>query len=141
MVVVGGTSLTPPLASRRTGEAWRSDRLMLNKEVLSPQVVEGFVPLLSQVGEDFIRRARAQVGKSGREYWTADFTHELFRFALECECQRQGIPPHALKCPLAGGGQRATFPPPSSLEVKQVFAAGSGGVSSADKQGTAQHCC
>ncbi|NXN43369.1 CP11A protein, partial [Rhinoptilus africanus] len=43
------------------GEAWRSDRLMLNKEVLSPEVVEGFVPLLSEVGEDFIRRARAQL--------------------------------------------------------------------------------
>uniref|UniRef100_A0A8B9GCH3 Cholesterol side-chain cleavage enzyme, mitochondrial n=1 Tax=Amazona collaria TaxID=241587 RepID=A0A8B9GCH3_9PSIT len=70
----------------KTGEAWRSDRLMLNKEALSPQVVEGFVPLLSQVGEDFIRRARAQAGKSGREYWTADFTHELFRFALESIC-------------------------------------------------------
>ncbi|XP_075620933.1 cholesterol side-chain cleavage enzyme, mitochondrial isoform X3 [Balearica regulorum gibbericeps] len=70
----------------KTGEAWRSDRLMLNKEVLSPQVVEGFVPLLSEVGEDFVRRARAQVGKSGRERWTADFTHELFRFALESVC-------------------------------------------------------
>ncbi|XP_063203333.1 cholesterol side-chain cleavage enzyme, mitochondrial isoform X1 [Chroicocephalus ridibundus] len=70
----------------KTGEAWRSDRLMLNKEVLSPEVVEGFVPLLSEVGEDFIRRARAQVWKSGRERWTADFTHELFRFALESVC-------------------------------------------------------
>ncbi|NWW90539.1 CP11A protein, partial [Rhynochetos jubatus] len=69
-----------------TGEAWRSDRLMLNKEVLSPQMAEGFVPLLSEVGEDFVRRARAQVGKSGREHWTADFTHELFRFALESVC-------------------------------------------------------
>lgn len=66
---------------------------MLNKEVLSPQVVEGFVPLLSEVGEDFVRRARAQVGKSGRERWTADFTHELFRFALECECQGQDVSP------------------------------------------------
>lgn len=74
-----------PTVSRRTGEAWRSDRLTLNKEVLSPRVVEGFVPLLSEVGEDFVRRARAQVQKSGRERWTADFSHELFRFALECE--------------------------------------------------------
>ncbi|NXW93934.1 CP11A protein, partial [Alopecoenas beccarii] len=68
------------------GEAWRSDRLLLNKEVLSPQAVEAFVPLLSAVGEDFVRRARAQVGQSGRERWTADFTHELFRFALESVC-------------------------------------------------------
>ncbi|XP_075288208.1 cholesterol side-chain cleavage enzyme, mitochondrial isoform X3 [Opisthocomus hoazin] len=70
----------------KKGEAWRSDRLMLNKEVLSPDVVEGFVPLLSEVGEDFVRRARAQVRNSGRECWTADFTHELFRFALESVC-------------------------------------------------------
>lgn len=69
----------------RTGEAWRSDRLTLNKEVLSPQVVDSFVPLLDQVSQDFVRRARAQVQQSGRERWTADFSHELFRFALECE--------------------------------------------------------
>lgn len=77
---------------------------MLNKEVLSPAVVEGFVPLLSAVGEDFIRRARAQVGKSGRERWTADFTHELFRFALECECQGMATPPKP------GLGPRETRP-------------------------------
>uniref|UniRef100_A0A8B9TN40 Cholesterol side-chain cleavage enzyme, mitochondrial n=1 Tax=Anas platyrhynchos TaxID=8839 RepID=A0A8B9TN40_ANAPL len=82
----------------KTGEAWRSDRLTLNKEVLSPRVVEGFVPLLSEVGEDFVRRARAQVQKSGRERWTADFSHELFRFALECDgwgCCRTSWTPEA----------------------------------------------
>ncbi|NXA53186.1 CP11A protein, partial [Nothocercus julius] len=69
-----------------TGEGWRADRLTLNKEVLSPQAAAAFAPLLSQVGEDFVRRARAQVRKSGRERWTADFTDELFRFALESVC-------------------------------------------------------
>lgn len=110
------TSAIPPpahtLVSRRTGEAWRSDRLMLNKEVLSPQVVEGFVPLLSAVGEDFVRRARAQVGKSGRERWTADFTHELFRFALECECQGQDVSPHPERpsCRAPEAGNVVPFP-------------------------------
>ncbi|XP_025899423.1 cholesterol side-chain cleavage enzyme, mitochondrial [Nothoprocta perdicaria] len=70
----------------KTGEAWRADRLTLNKEALSPHVMGTFVPLLSQVGEDFVQRARAQVRKSGRERWTADFTDELFRFALESVC-------------------------------------------------------
>ncbi|XP_062440030.1 cholesterol side-chain cleavage enzyme, mitochondrial [Rhea pennata] len=70
----------------KTGQAWRSDRLTLNKEVLSPQVMDCFVPLLSEVGEDFVQRARAQIRKSGRERWTADFTNELFRFALESVC-------------------------------------------------------
>lgn len=99
----GDISDPPTLVSCRTGEAWRSDRLMLNKEVLSPQAVEGFIPLLSKVGEDFVRRAQAQVGSSGRDCWTADFTHELFRFALECECQGHGlvrVPPR--KTPLQG---------------------------------------
>ncbi|NXU46676.1 CP11A protein, partial [Drymodes brunneopygia] len=70
----------------KTGEAWRSDRLLLNKEALAPEVVPGFVPLLSAVGEDFVRRARAQARLSGRECWTADFSQELFRFALESVC-------------------------------------------------------
>lgn len=96
----GDTSDPPTLVSCRKGEAWRSDRLLLNKEVLSPQAVESFVPLLSAVGEDFVRRARAQVGQSGRERWTADFTHELFRFALECEYWGTFFPPH--RTPLAG---------------------------------------
>lgn len=73
-----------PLFSRN-GEAWRFDRLILNKEVLSPQVMDNFVPLLNEVGEDFVRRVRVQIEKSGRGKWTADFTNELFRFALECE--------------------------------------------------------
>ncbi|XP_019333311.1 cholesterol side-chain cleavage enzyme, mitochondrial isoform X2 [Alligator mississippiensis] len=67
----------------KNGEAWRFDRLILNKEVLSPQVMDNFVPLLNEVGEDFVRRVRVQIEKSGRGKWTADFTNELFRFALE----------------------------------------------------------
>ncbi|NXT71902.1 CP11A protein, partial [Chaetops frenatus] len=79
-----------------TGEAWRSERLLLNKEVLAPEAVPAFVPLLSAVGEDFVRRARAQARQSGRQRWTADFSHELFRFALESVChvlygQRLGL--------------------------------------------------
>ncbi|NWI03486.1 CP11A protein, partial [Tichodroma muraria] len=80
----------------KTGEAWRSDRLLLNKEALAPGVVPGFVPLLSAVGEDFVRRARAQARLSGRGCWTGDFSQELFRFALESVChvlygQRLGL--------------------------------------------------
>ncbi|NWR48135.1 CP11A protein, partial [Regulus satrapa] len=80
----------------KTGEAWRSDRLLLNKEALAPELVATFVPLLSAVGEDFVRRARAQAHQSGRQCWTGDFSHELFRFALESVChvlygQRLGL--------------------------------------------------
>ncbi|XP_053896986.1 cholesterol side-chain cleavage enzyme, mitochondrial isoform X2 [Malaclemys terrapin pileata] len=70
----------------KKGEAWRSDRLILNKEVLSLQVIDCFVPLLNEVGEDFVKRVRVQIEKSGRGRWTADLTNELFRFALESVC-------------------------------------------------------
>ncbi|NP_001120846.1 cholesterol side-chain cleavage enzyme, mitochondrial [Taeniopygia guttata] len=80
----------------KTGEAWRSDRLLLNQEALAPAAVAAFVPLLSAVGEDFVRRARAQARHSGHGCWTGDFSHELFRFALESVChvlygQRLGL--------------------------------------------------
>ncbi|XP_071297973.1 cholesterol side-chain cleavage enzyme, mitochondrial [Agelaius tricolor] len=68
----------------KTGEAWRSERLLLNKEALAPAAVPSFVPLLSAVGEDFVRRARAQARLSG--CWSGDFSQELFRFALESVC-------------------------------------------------------
>lgn len=74
-----------PFIFPRKGEAWRSDRLVLNKEVLSLKVIDCFVPLLNEVGEDFVKRVRVQIEKSGRGRWTADLTNELFRFALECE--------------------------------------------------------
>lgn len=64
---------------------WRHDRLALNKEALALQVIDNFVPLLNEVGEDFVKRAHLQITKSEQGRWTADFTNELFRFALECE--------------------------------------------------------
>uniref|UniRef100_A0A452H3G6 Cholesterol side-chain cleavage enzyme, mitochondrial n=1 Tax=Gopherus agassizii TaxID=38772 RepID=A0A452H3G6_9SAUR len=70
----------------KKGEAWHSDRLILNKEVLSLQVIDCFVPLLNEVSEDFVKRVQVQIKKSGRGRWTADFTNELFRFALESMC-------------------------------------------------------
>ncbi|KAM7134017.1 cholesterol side-chain cleavage enzyme, mitochondrial-like [Macrochelys suwanniensis] len=70
----------------KKGEAWRSNRLVLNKEVLSLQVIDCFVPPLNEVGEDFVKRVRVQIEKSGRGKWTADLTNELFRFALESVC-------------------------------------------------------
>ncbi|NXI17918.1 CP11A protein, partial [Irena cyanogastra] len=79
-----------------TGEAWRAERLLLNREALAPEAVAAFVPLLSAVGQDFVRRARAQAGLSGHGCWSGDFSHELFRFALEAVChvlygQRLGL--------------------------------------------------
>ncbi|XP_061450996.1 cholesterol side-chain cleavage enzyme, mitochondrial isoform X2 [Rhineura floridana] len=70
----------------KSGEDWRHDRLALNKEVLSLKMTDNFVPLLNEVGEDFVRRVQMQIQKSGQGRWTADLSNELFRFALESVC-------------------------------------------------------
>lgn len=75
-----------PRRAPRTGEPWRSERLLLNREALAPGALPALVPPLSAVGEDFVRRARAQASQSGQGSWSGDFSQELFRFALECEC-------------------------------------------------------
>ncbi|XP_078541196.1 cholesterol side-chain cleavage enzyme, mitochondrial-like [Lissotriton helveticus] len=67
----------------KSGEDWRSNRLVLNKEVLSLKVIDQFLPLLNEVGEDFVKRIHHQIQRSGRGRWTADLSNELFRFALE----------------------------------------------------------
>ncbi|KAK6475254.1 cholesterol side-chain cleavage enzyme [Huso huso] len=67
----------------KNGEDWRSNRVILNKEVISPQVMGNFVPLLDEVGQDFVSRVHKQIERSGKGRWTADLSHELFRFALE----------------------------------------------------------
>ncbi|XP_074862838.1 cholesterol side-chain cleavage enzyme, mitochondrial [Carettochelys insculpta] len=70
----------------KNGEAWRSDRLILNKEAMSLQMIKCFVPLLNEVSEDFVKRVQLQIEKSGHGKWTTDLINELFRFALESVC-------------------------------------------------------
>ncbi|XP_069480689.1 cholesterol side-chain cleavage enzyme, mitochondrial [Ambystoma mexicanum] len=67
----------------KSGEDWRSNRLVLNREVLALNVIEQFLPLLTEVGEDFVKRVHHQIERSGRGRWTADMSNELFRYALE----------------------------------------------------------
>lgn len=69
----------------RNGEDWRSNRVILNKEVISPKMLENFVPLLDEVGEDFVARVHKKIKRSGQNKWTADLSQELFKYALECK--------------------------------------------------------
>lgn len=59
--------------------------MILNKEVISPKVLENFVPLLNEVGEDFMARIHKKIKRSGQNKWTTDLSQELFKYALECE--------------------------------------------------------
>uniref|UniRef100_A0A670YAD8 Cholesterol side-chain cleavage enzyme, mitochondrial n=1 Tax=Pseudonaja textilis TaxID=8673 RepID=A0A670YAD8_PSETE len=70
----------------KKGDSWRQDRLVLNKEAMSLKVTDNFIPLLNEVGEDFVKRMEMKVGSGPQDKWTTDLTHELFRFALESIC-------------------------------------------------------
>ncbi|GCC37238.1 cholesterol side-chain cleavage enzyme, mitochondrial-like isoform X1 [Chiloscyllium punctatum] len=70
----------------KSGEEWRRDRLVLNKAVMSPQIIQKFVPLLNEVVLDFVSTVHKQIANSGRETWTADLSNDLFKFALESVC-------------------------------------------------------
>uniref|UniRef100_A0A8C5RK09 steroid 11beta-monooxygenase n=1 Tax=Laticauda laticaudata TaxID=8630 RepID=A0A8C5RK09_LATLA len=65
------------------GEEWRSDRLILNKEVISPAGTRKFLPFLNTVAEDFVAFMYRQIRKNTRGSLTVDLYHDLFRFTLE----------------------------------------------------------
>ncbi|KAJ8417244.1 hypothetical protein AAFF_G00284710 [Aldrovandia affinis] len=67
----------------KNGEDWKSNRVILNKEVISPKVQGNFVPLLDEVGQDFVARVQGKIESSGKNSLTTDLTQDLFKFALE----------------------------------------------------------
>ncbi|XP_071277291.1 cytochrome P450 11B, mitochondrial-like [Agelaius tricolor] len=65
------------------GPAWRSDRLALNRAVLSPSGVRKFLPLLDSVARDFAESLRGRVRGTPGGALTIDPHPLLFRFTLE----------------------------------------------------------
>ncbi|XP_030076571.1 cytochrome P450 11B, mitochondrial [Microcaecilia unicolor] len=65
------------------GEDWRSDRLILNKEVLNPIGVRKFFPFLQEVAADFATLLHRRIKKNTRGTLTVDLYADLFRFTLE----------------------------------------------------------
>lgn len=43
------------------------------------------MPLLDEVGEDFVARVHKKIQRSGQKKWTTDLSQELFKYALECK--------------------------------------------------------
>ncbi|XP_078064643.1 cytochrome P450 11B, mitochondrial-like, partial [Mustelus asterias] len=66
----------------KNGEEWRSERLLLNKEVISPAAVRRFAPLLQPVADDFTKFIVRRL-EGGREVTEVNMLPDLFRFALE----------------------------------------------------------
>uniref|UniRef100_A0A8D0DNX6 steroid 11beta-monooxygenase n=1 Tax=Salvator merianae TaxID=96440 RepID=A0A8D0DNX6_SALMN len=65
------------------GEEWRADRLVLNREVISPAGTRKFLPFLNTVAEDFAGFLHRQVRKNTRRLLTVDLYQDVFRFTLE----------------------------------------------------------
>ncbi|XP_063055949.1 cytochrome P450 11B, mitochondrial [Engraulis encrasicolus] len=76
----------------KNGPEWRSDRLLLNREVMVSGAVRRFLPLLDEVSHDFCRLLRSRVEMlgtamdTGHHSMTLDPSPDLFRFALEASC-------------------------------------------------------
>ncbi|XP_027010543.2 cytochrome P450 11B, mitochondrial isoform X2 [Tachysurus fulvidraco] len=75
----------------KNGIEWRSDRLLLNREVMLSSAVRRFLPLLNEVAQDFSRVLQRKVHAEGKRekdahILTFDPSPELFRFALEASC-------------------------------------------------------
>ncbi|XP_075703753.1 cytochrome P450 11B, mitochondrial-like [Rhinoderma darwinii] len=65
------------------GEDWRSDRIIMNKEVLSLTGVKKFLPFLDEVAGDFVSLMQRRINKNTRGSLTVDLYADLFRFTLE----------------------------------------------------------
>ncbi|XP_056618178.1 cytochrome P450 11B, mitochondrial-like isoform X1 [Triplophysa dalaica] len=75
----------------KNGTEWRSDRLLLNREVMVGSAVRRFLPLLDDVAQDFCHSLRQRletkgVRETGQRSLTLDPSPDLFRFALEASC-------------------------------------------------------
>uniref|UniRef100_H3B0K9 steroid 11beta-monooxygenase n=1 Tax=Latimeria chalumnae TaxID=7897 RepID=H3B0K9_LATCH len=67
----------------KNDEEWRTDRLLLNKEVMDPPAIRKFLPLLDVVAADFVSYVYRRITRSTRHSMTADISGDLFRYALE----------------------------------------------------------
>ncbi|XP_036204513.1 cholesterol side-chain cleavage enzyme, mitochondrial isoform X2 [Myotis myotis] len=64
--------------------AWKKDRLALNQEVMTPDAMKNFIPLLDTVSQDFISILHRRIKQQGSGKFSGDISDDLFRFAFEC---------------------------------------------------------
>ncbi|XP_024413271.1 cholesterol side-chain cleavage enzyme, mitochondrial [Desmodus rotundus] len=62
--------------------AWKKDRLALNQEMMSPDAVKNFIPLLDPVSQDFVNVLHRRI-QQGSGKFSGDISDDLFRFAFE----------------------------------------------------------
>ncbi|XP_030891582.1 cholesterol side-chain cleavage enzyme, mitochondrial isoform X2 [Leptonychotes weddellii] len=67
---------------RKSG-AWKKDRLALNQEVMAPESIKNFIPLLDPVSQDFVKVLHRRIKQQGSGKFSGDISDDLFRFAFE----------------------------------------------------------
>lgn len=78
------------LCFSRSSDAWRKDRIVLNQEVMAPDSIKNFVPLLEGVAQDFIKVLHRRVKQQNSGKFSGDISDDLFRFAFECKDLARG---------------------------------------------------
>lgn len=67
----------------KKSEAWRRDRVVLNQEMMAPEAIKNFVPLLEAVALDFVKVLHRRVQQQNSGNFSGDISDDLFRFAFE----------------------------------------------------------
>ncbi|XP_013001085.3 cholesterol side-chain cleavage enzyme, mitochondrial isoform X1 [Cavia porcellus] len=67
----------------KKSEAWKADRLVLNQEMMTPESILNFVPLLEPVSQDFVSLLHRRIQQQNSGKFSGDISDDLFRFAFE----------------------------------------------------------
>nr|XP_035937848.1 cytochrome P450 11B2, mitochondrial-like isoform X2 [Halichoerus grypus] len=67
----------------RNGPEWRSNRLKLNPDVLSPQAVQKYIPMVDGVAREFSRALKSRVLQNARGSLTLDIQTSIFYYTIE----------------------------------------------------------
>ncbi|KAF7484434.1 hypothetical protein GHT09_004222 [Marmota monax] len=67
----------------RKSEDWKKNRVILNQEMMAPEVLKNFVPMLEAVAQDFIGVLNKRVKQQKSGNFSGDISDDLFRFAFE----------------------------------------------------------
>ncbi|KAG3262263.1 cholesterol side-chain cleavage enzyme, mitochondrial [Ictidomys tridecemlineatus] len=67
----------------KKSEDWKKNRVILNQEMMAPEVLKNFVPMLEAVAQDFIGVLNKRVKQQKSGNFSGDISDDLFRFAFE----------------------------------------------------------
>uniref|UniRef100_A0A8D2JMS1 Cholesterol side-chain cleavage enzyme, mitochondrial n=1 Tax=Sciurus vulgaris TaxID=55149 RepID=A0A8D2JMS1_SCIVU len=67
----------------KDSEDWKKNRVVLNQEMMTPEALKNFVPMMDAVSQDFIRVLNRRVKQQKSGNFSGDLSDDLFRFAFE----------------------------------------------------------